>query len=154
MEMEQFYDEMDARAFKAKMEELLPDADPEAVQSLVFYAGEQEQDGECSKDEFFREAYVEFNLITRHHGRELSLRLLDVCKAFPLNPSELRGAAKHLSYGIAPDRIGSLALDGKCERTASELMESDEALDAFEDGVLKIPRRNKPAPESVRGAAI
>ena len=137
MEMEQLYKEMDARDFKAKMETLLPGADPEAVQSLVFYAGEQEQDGECSKDEFFTEAFIEFSLITSHHGPELSHRLLDVSKAFPLNPSELRGAANQLRYGVEPSRIGMLALDGKCDRTERELQEFNEAMDAYEDGVFE-----------------
>lgn len=131
--------EMDAKTFIRKMEALFPGADPEAVRSVAFYALELEREGECSPAEYYSETYVEFCLIARHYGRELAGKLLDVCKVFALNPSELRGAANHLRHGVEPDRIGPLALDGKCGRTEREALEFDEAMDAFEDGAIKIP---------------
>lgn len=104
-----------------------------------------EREGDYSQEEYFIETYVEFVLITRQYGPEIPLRLLDVCKTFSLNPCELRGAANHLRYGVAPERIGPLALDGKCERTEREALEFDEAMDAFEDGALDVPGEPVPA---------
>lgn len=143
MVMEQLREEMDARAFIKIMKALLPGADSDALRSVACYALEAERDGDCTVTDYYIETYVEFNLITRHYGRELAHRLLGVCKTFALNPDELRGAANHLRYGVDPERIGPLALDGKCGRTEREMWEFDEAMDAFEDGVLKIPRRDK-----------
>jgi hypothetical protein len=128
---------MDAKMFITKMRKLLPGADAGAVRSLACHALEAERGGDYTCDMYFKEAYVEFALIKRRLGLDIARQLLSLCETFTLYPHELRGAANHLRRGVAPERIGPLALDGKCERTQSESLEFENAMELFENRFLK-----------------
>lgn len=132
---------MDVGEFQDKMAALLGGFDKESMQSLLSYTKELDQDGICEPDVFFTQTFVEFYLVTRDYGPELSQRLLDVYETFALNPFELRGAAHHLNGGADAARIGQLAIDGKCDRSTMEWEQSDEVLTDFKDGLLENPCR-------------
>lgn len=141
--------DMDAGEFQDKMAALLGGFDKESMQSLLSYAEELDQDGICELDVFFTLTFVEFYLVTRDYGPELSQRLLDVYKTFALNPFELRGASHHLNGGADAERIGQLAVDGKCDRSTMEWEQSDEVLTDFKDGLLANPGRPQSLSASV-----
>lgn len=140
---------MDAGEFQNKMAALLGSFNKESMQSLMSYAEELDQDGICEPDAFFTLTFVEFYLVTRDYGSELSQRLLDVYKTFALNPFELRGAAHHLNGGAGAERISQLAIDGKCDRSSMEWKQSDEVLTDFKDGLLENPGRPQSLAASV-----
>ena len=139
---------MDEAEFKEKMSALLPCADSEGLSKLITYAKELDADKTEPMSQFFHDTYIEFTLVTRQYGQEIALQLLDICKTFTLNPFEVRGAAMQLSNGVEPDKIGQLAVDGKCDPPDGESLISDKALKAYEERI-----GGKPLPEEAVGAA-
>ena len=134
---------MDEQEFKRRMTALLPGVDSKAVQNLIRYAGELDKDNVCSKDNFFRETYVEFTLIKNNYEPEILRKLFDVCETFDISPFEIRGAANHLRDGTESEKIGFMAVEGYCERTEEEFQESKEALAVFENRAQLIERIDK-----------
>jgi len=129
---------MDAIEFKTRMLEMLPGADPAAMQNWISYAAELEQEDiypsedYVDSDDFFEEVYVEFGLVKKHDGHDIARQLFNTSLSFSLNPFEIRGAARLLKGGTAAADICQKAIDGRCERTERELLESDNALDELE----------------------
>ena len=128
--------EMDEQEFKNNMSVLLPDADSEAVDNLIEYASELDFDGVVSKNEYLKNTFTEFVLVTKNYDKEVAVKLLEVCKIFALNAFEIRGVANHLKNNIEPKNIIDMVINGECERTTEEYRESQEALQAFENGTL------------------
>jgi len=114
--------------FEARVRELLPKADQEAMRKWLGYAQELEQDGTQPATDFFKEIYVELALVKQHDGSEIARQLFDIGRSFTFNPNEIRGAARLLKQGMAMEAVCQNALNGYCDPTPQESQESRDML--------------------------
>lgn len=122
---------MDSKQFESRIQVLLPDAYAEAMQKLISYAQELDQDGTYQAADFFDEAYAELVLINQHDGEKTARQLFDAGRFFTFNPFEMRGAARFFKAGMLADTVYQKALAGFCDRTPQERLESHNMLEAI-----------------------
>ena len=122
--------------FERKMTQLIPDADKEGIQNLIEYATELDKDDICEKTMFLENTFSEFYLVAHLYNEEIAEQLVDMCKSNALNFFEIRGAAYHLLNGVEPAEIGQMAIDGLCDPPEDEPFSTDDALKAYEAGLL------------------
>lgn len=116
---------MDVKEFKTRIQGLFPGADWDALRKWRFYAQELDRDGTCSATEFFGELYVEFALVKQYDGEEIARELFDAGQHFTFNPFEVRGAARLLKEGMAMEDVIQKAMDGFCDRTPQEYLQTE-----------------------------
>lgn len=105
------------------------------MQKWVGYAQKLDQEGTHPATAFFDEVYVELAFVKQHHGNEIARQLFDAGHSFTFNPFEIRGAARFLKEGMTIENVCQKALDGFCDQTRQERLESQNMLNA-----LKNPR--------------
>lgn len=113
------------------MQELIPDAEPEAMKKWLSYAQELDQDGTYSARDLFDEIYTEFVLVKQQDGDAITRQLFDAGRSFVFNPFEIRKAGKFLKEGMTVEAVCQKALNGFCDRTARESLESRNMLDTL-----------------------
>ncbi len=119
--------------FEAGIRELIPDADQEAMQKWIGYARELDRDGTHSAADFFDKIYTELALVKRHDGDEIARQLFDAGRSFTFNPDEIRGAARFLKQGMSMRNICQKALNGFCDPTPQDRLESRDMLSALRE---------------------
>ncbi len=122
---------MNKEEFEARIKELFPGADPEAMEKYISYAQELDKDNTHPAAEFFDEMYAELTLVKQHDGDEIARQLIDAGRSFTFNPFELRQAGGFLKKGMAMEDVCQKALDGFCETTSQEDVESRKMLDTL-----------------------
>ena len=127
-----------AQEFENRIDSLIPENDPEAMAAWHNYAEELDKAQTCPKDEFYRDLYIELHLVCRRYQPEIAQQLFDSSAEIGcFNPFEIRGAANMLKDGINIQTVMKKAIEGFCEPTPEEIMETEEALKALESGSVE-----------------
>lgn len=127
--------------FETRIRELFPDVDQEAMQKWIGYTRELDQDGTHPAADFFDKIYTELALVKQHDGDEIARQLFDAGRSFTFNPDEIRGAARFLKQGMSMRSICQKALNGFCDPTPQERLESRDMLSALRDSCNDLKNR-------------
>lgn len=122
---------MDAKEFETRMSDLLPGADPAAMQNYLTHVRDLDREDTHPAEDNFDSMYVEFSLVKKHDGEDIARRLFNAGRNFTWNFFEIRGAAGFLKEGTAMEQIFENARDGLCDPTQEETQEYEDALNAL-----------------------
>ncbi|MCL2392933.1 MAG: hypothetical protein FWC66_10085, partial [Oscillospiraceae bacterium] len=134
---------MNKHEFAGKMKELFPDGSDKAISKLITYAHELEASETYSKDDFFGESYVAYNLAAHKFGVDAAMQVLKVCEESCFNPWEIIDATRLVAEGVSPDKLMDKAVEGTLNFVPRESDEMEAGLEALKIGTLKIPKPNE-----------
>jgi len=131
---------MNKHEFAGKMKELFPDGSDKAIGKLITYAHELEASETYSKDDFFSESYVAYNLAAHKFSVDAAMQVLKVCEESCFNPWEIIDATRLVAEGVSPDKLMDKAVEGTLNFVPGESDEIEAGLEALKTGTLKIPK--------------